>query len=136
MARKKWQVIKNTTAEHVKGVQAGSEFYRFRRNNTFVVDDPQLARDIDKVYGRKGNQQVAVVPYTDRETRELGHTYTFGALTSPQARKNYDRIFRKKGKQHAIPHPSKEASRFQKSAKSDRQKTGNQQETGRGNPGK
>lgn len=127
MAKKKWQVIKNTTAPHVTGVEAGTEKFRFRRNGTFVVDDPQLARDIDKVYGRKGNQQVAVVPYTDRETRELGHTYTFGALSSEQARANYDRIFRKKGK-HANPGTSqnKKAPRFQKGAGPDRQETGDQ----------
>lgn len=78
MAKKKWQVIKNTTAEHITGVDVGREKFRFRNNGTFVIDDPQLARDIDKVYGRKGNQQVAVVPHNDPETRELGHTYTFG----------------------------------------------------------
>lgn len=80
MAKKKWQVIKNTTAEHVTGVDIGDEKMAFRRNGTFIVDDPQLARDIDKIYGRKGNQQVAVVPYNDHETRELGHNYTFAGV--------------------------------------------------------
>lgn len=80
MAKKKWQVIKNTTSEHVTGVDVGSEKMVFGRNGTFIVDDPGLARDIDKVYGRKGNQHVAVVPYNDHETRELGHKYTFAGV--------------------------------------------------------
>jgi len=78
MAKKKWQVIKNTTSPHVTGVDVGDRKMAFGRNGTFTVSDPQLARDIDKVYGRNGNQQVAVVPTNDHTTRELGHRYKFG----------------------------------------------------------
>lgn len=79
MAKKKWQVIKNTTSPHVTSVDVGDQKMAFGRNGTFTISDPGLARDIDKVYGRKGNQRVAVVPYNDTTTREVGHTYTFGS---------------------------------------------------------
>ncbi len=87
MAQKKWRVIKNTVSETVTGVDVGNQKMAFGRNGTFTVSDPQLARDIDKVYGRRGNQQVAVVPAND-PTREIGHTYSFGS--SPKYAKAWD----------------------------------------------
>jgi hypothetical protein len=78
MPKQKWKVIRNSTRKGFNGVDIGSEHRRFERDGTFVVDDPQLSRDIDKMYGRRGNQTVAVVPHNDSSTRELGHTYTFG----------------------------------------------------------
>lgn len=79
MPKKKYQVIKNTTSETVRGVSLGGKNMKFGKNGTFVVGDEGLAREIDKTHGRKGSQQVAVVPYRDKETNEPGHRYTFAS---------------------------------------------------------
>jgi hypothetical protein len=80
MQKKKFQVIKNTTNASFTGLDVDGRKMKFGRNGTFVVDAPGLASDIDKTYGRKGNQSVAVVPYNDHETRELGHRYKFAQM--------------------------------------------------------
>ncbi len=103
MAKKKWRVIKNTTSETVTGVDVGDQKMAFGRNGTFTVSDPQLARDIDKVYGRRGNQQVAVVPTNDPTTRELGHTYFFGPS---QKFSNAWDAFEKRRKDKKVNHAS------------------------------
>ena len=77
MAKRKFQVIKNTTNPDFTGLDVDGKKMAFGRNGTFIVDAPGLANDINITFGRKGNQTVAVVPYNDHETRELGHNYTF-----------------------------------------------------------
>jgi hypothetical protein len=71
---KKFQIIKNTTRDDVQGVSLGDKKMRFGYNGTFTTTDSGLAQEIDKVYGRKGNQQVAVI---QSETKEPGHNYRF-----------------------------------------------------------
>lgn len=95
--KKKFQAIKADVGDY-KGIVHDGKEYRFRRDDTFIIGDEGLARELDSMYGVKGTQKLAITPYDDGETRELGHTYTFGALTSPRARENYDHIFRKRGR--------------------------------------
>jgi hypothetical protein len=98
MQKKKFQVIKNTTNSEFTGLDVDGRKMKFGRNGTFVVDAPGLASDIDKTFGRKGNQSVAVVPYNDHETRELGHKYKFGPSESyAKAWEDFER--RRKAKQ-------------------------------------
>lgn len=78
--KKKFQVIKNTTNPEFRGLEIDGKLRKFSPNGTFIIDAPDLANDINKTYGRKGNQSVAVVPYNDHETRELGHRYTFSGV--------------------------------------------------------
>lgn len=77
--KKKYQVIKNTTRADVTGVALGDKKMKFGKNGTFVVGDEGLAREIDKTHGRRGSQQVAVVPYRDTSTNEPGHRYQFAS---------------------------------------------------------
>lgn len=95
MPKKKFQAIKADVGDY-KGIVHDGKEHRFRRDDTFVIEDVGLARELDSMYGKKGSQKLAITEYNDHETRELGHTYTFGAFTSKKARDNYDRIFRKK----------------------------------------
>ena len=90
MAKKKWQVIKNTTRPDFTGLDVDGQQMRFRRNGTFVIDAPGLASDIDKTFGRRGNQTVAVIPYNDHETREVGHTYTFRGVDTARMRRQVE----------------------------------------------
>lgn len=92
MPKKKYQVIKATTRE-IPGVYVGGRQKFFKKNGTLEVDDAGEAAEINKVLGTKGTGEVVVV---ENKVKENGHTYTFGALTSQQARDNYDRIFKKK----------------------------------------
>jgi hypothetical protein len=71
---KKYQVIKATTRE-IPGLTVGGRAKQFAPNGTFETDDPGEAAEIDKVLGAKGTGEVVVTPY---ETKEHGHTYTFG----------------------------------------------------------
>lgn len=98
MPKKKYQVIKATTRE-IPGVYVGGKKRVFDRNGTFTVSDSGEANEINKVLGAKGTGEVVVTPYKDHTTNEPGHRYTFGAMTSQQARENYDRIFRKPKKE-------------------------------------
>lgn len=91
MPKKKFKVIKNTTQPEFKGVKHDGKDMKFRRDGTFVVSDTGLAAEIDKVHGRRGNQSVAVVPYTDKETNEPGHRYFFGS--TPAYSEGWERIF-------------------------------------------
>jgi hypothetical protein len=72
---KKYQVIKATTRE-LSGLAVGGRVKKFAPNGTFETSDPGEAKEIDKVLGAKGTGEVVVTPY---ETKEQGHTYTFGA---------------------------------------------------------
>lgn len=100
MPKKKWKVINNSTRPGFDGLTIDREKKKFGRDGTFVVDDPQLARDIDKIHGRHGDQTVAVVPHNDRETRELGHTYTFANMWTEEA---WERYQKKKERQANMP---------------------------------
>lgn len=77
MPKKKWKVINNSTRPGFDGLDIDGRKRKFGRDGTFVIDAPGLANDIDKTFGRRGNQSVAVVPHNDHETNELGHKYTF-----------------------------------------------------------
>jgi len=90
MQKKKFRVIKNTTNPEFTGLEVDGKQMKFKRGGTFVIDAPGLARDIDKTYGRRGNQTVAVVPYNDHETRELGHNYTFSFPNLPALKTTRD----------------------------------------------
>lgn len=95
MPKKKWQIINNSTRPGFDGLEIDGKKMKFRKQgNRFVIDSPVLARDIDKTYGRNGNQSVAVVPYNDSQTREIGHTYSFGS--SPTFAKAWDAFERRK----------------------------------------
>jgi len=95
MPKKKWQVINNSTRPGFNSLEIDGKKRKFGQGNRFVIDSPVLARDIDKTYGRNGNQSVAVVPYNDHQTRELGHIYSFGS--SPSFAKAWD-AFKKRQK--------------------------------------
>lgn len=101
MPKKKWQVINNSTRQGFDGLEIDGKKRKFGRGGRFVIDSPVLARDIDKVYGRRGNQSVAVVPYNDRETREIGHTYSFGS--SPTFAKAWDAFQRRRKRKARKP---------------------------------
>jgi hypothetical protein len=77
MPKKKFQAIKATTAE-ADGLIHDTREFKFEPNGTFVIEDEGLAREIDQVHGKKGTQNLAIVPYDDKTTREPGHKYTFG----------------------------------------------------------
>lgn len=75
--KKKFQAIKADVGEYQGIVHDGKE-HRFRKDDTFIIEDEGLARELDSMYGKKGTQKLAITPYDDQETREPGHTYTFG----------------------------------------------------------
>ena len=77
MARKKFQAIKADTGDY-KGVRHEGKEYRFRGDDTFILEDEGLARELDQTYGIKGSQKLAITAYDDTTTREPGHRYTFG----------------------------------------------------------
>ena len=77
MPKKKFQAIKADVGEY-KGVAHEGKQYRFRGDDTFIVGDEGLARELDQTYGVKGTQKLSIVPYDDQQTREPGHKYTFG----------------------------------------------------------
>lgn len=95
MKKRKWQAIKADVGEY-EGIRHEGKEYRFGWNDTFTMSDEGLVRELDSIHGKKGTQKIAFAEYNDHTTQEPGHTYTFGALTSKQARENYDRIFRRK----------------------------------------
>jgi hypothetical protein len=77
MPKKKFQAIKADVGDY-KGIRHDGKEYRFRGDDTFIIDDEGLAREMDQTYGVKGTQKVSLVPYTDKTTNEPGHRYTFG----------------------------------------------------------
>jgi hypothetical protein len=79
--KKKFQAIKATTAD-ADGLVHDTREFKFEPNGTFTIDDEGLAREIDQVHGKKGTQNLAIVPYDDHQTREPGHKYIFGPSPS------------------------------------------------------
>jgi len=79
--KKKFQAIKADTGDYTGIVHDGRKM-KFRRDDTFIIEDEGLAREIDQVHGRKGTQKLSIVPYDDHQTRELGHRYRFGPSQS------------------------------------------------------
>ena len=77
MAKKKFQAIKADVGNY-EGIRHEGKEYRFGSDDTFILDDEGLARELDQTYGRKGTQKVAITAYDDTTTREPGHKYTFG----------------------------------------------------------
>lgn len=78
MKKKKFQAIKADIGDY-KGVVHDGKEHRFRGDDTFIIEDEGLARELDSMYGKKGTQKLAITDYDDHETKELDHTYTFGA---------------------------------------------------------
>ena len=78
MPKKKFQAIKADTGNY-KGVRHDGKEFKFRNDDTFIIEDEGVAREMDSIHGRKGTQKISIVPYTDNETNEKGHKYTFGS---------------------------------------------------------
>ncbi len=95
MKKKKFQAIKADTGDYKGVVHDGKEF-RFKENDTFIVEDEGIAREMESMYGRKGTQKLSIVPYDDMETKEPGHKYTFGAMNSKAADEFWKRYEKKK----------------------------------------
>lgn len=77
--KKKFQAIKADVGDY-KGIRHDGKEMRFRKDDTFIIKDEGLARELDSMYGRKGTQKLSIVPYTDMETNEPGHKYTFSGV--------------------------------------------------------
>ena len=75
--KKKFQAIKADVGDY-KGIVHDGKEYRFRGDDTFIIGDEGLARELESMYGVKGTQKLAITAYDDTETREPGHIYTFG----------------------------------------------------------
>jgi len=76
--KKKFQAIKADTSDF-KGVRHDGKDFNFDKNDTFVIEDEGIAREMDSMYGKKGSQKLAIAPFQDNETHEPGHRYTFAA---------------------------------------------------------
>ena len=74
--KKKFQAIK-ADASDFKGVRHDGQDFNFDKNDTFVIEDEGIAREMDAMYGKKGSQKLAITQYQDNETHEPGHKYTF-----------------------------------------------------------
>lgn len=109
MTKKKYQAVKADVGDYEGIVHDGKE-YRFRRDDSFIVDDEGLAKELDQMYGKKGTQKLAISPYTDHETRELGHTYTFGVT------QRYASAWDEFEKRRKDKHPQKRRSKRRKGA--------------------
>lgn len=88
--KKKFQAIKADVGDY-KGVRHDGKEYRFRRDDSFILEDEGLAREMDSMYGKKGTQKLAITPYDDTTTREPGHKYTFSGMWTDEAWKRYQR---------------------------------------------
>lgn len=77
MKKKKFQAIKADVGDY-KGIRHDGKEHRFKKDGTFIIEDEGMARELESIYGKKGTQKLAITEYNDHETRELGHTYTFG----------------------------------------------------------
>ncbi len=77
--KKKFQAIKADVGDY-KGIRHDGKEMRFRKDDTFIIKDEGLARELDSMYGKKGTQKLSIVPYTDMETNEPGHKYTFSGV--------------------------------------------------------
>lgn len=91
--KKKFQAIKADVGDY-KGIRHDGKEYRFRGDDTFIIKDEGLARELDSMYGKKGTQKLAITPYDDTETREPGHSYTFGS--SPRFSQAWDAFERRR----------------------------------------
>jgi hypothetical protein len=103
MQKKKFQAIKADVGDY-KGIVHDGKKYHFRRDDTFIIEDAGLAREMDQTYGIKGTQKVAITPYDDPETREPGHKYTFGPMTSKAAAEFWQRYEKKRRTTHGGGH--------------------------------
>lgn len=98
--KKKFQAIKADVGEY-EGIRHDGKEYRFGGNDTFTVSDEGLMREMDAIHGKKGTQKIAFADYNDHETRELGHTYTFGASSKfAQAWESFEKRRKDKRKNH------------------------------------
>lgn len=77
--KKKYQAVKADVGDY-KGVRHDGKEYRFKQNDTFIIEDEGLAKELDFMYGKKGTRKLAISPYDDHETRELGHCYKFANI--------------------------------------------------------
>jgi hypothetical protein len=105
--KKKYIVLARNKKTATQGLVTGKGRRSFGKYSALWISDPAEAREIETQYGPGGTKDVAVT--TDQQyewslNNEGGngtksdniHNYTFGPLTSQQARDNFDHIFRKK----------------------------------------
>jgi len=100
MAKKKFQAIKADTSDYL-GIRHDGKEYRFRGDDTFILEDEGLARELDQTYGLKGSQKLAITAYDDTTTREPGHKYTFGSTSSYA--KAWEAFERRRKARHVAP---------------------------------
>lgn len=107
MKKRRYIVVPRTINAQKKGLRIGAGNMTFGRKTARWVDDPEVAREIDKEYGVKGSGDVWVAQDENLEWHEKHdgqtdgrkrgvHHYTFGAMTSPAAQEFWKRYEKKK----------------------------------------